>query len=173
MTTYSPPTGDIENHVFVSGRRAGQVAAKDAGVLLLRPPDDEHREGAVVRPEHAVTLLRRDNLSSGGDQVRLVVSRRGGPVTWIRHRRLSNPVDLKHAAEVHKVVRRKLNALCIGTKSAIFAEIRYNVRHKPTAAYPHGLHKCKRLKSYFGHQTLYRIIETKQNRQNTYIYRKR
>ena len=36
-------TGDVENHVLVSGGGAGQVAAIDAGVSFLRPSNDEHR----------------------------------------------------------------------------------------------------------------------------------
>jgi len=42
-------TGDVECEMFLASGRAGQVTAVDAGIALVRAPDDEHRQRAVVR----------------------------------------------------------------------------------------------------------------------------
>ena len=78
-------TGDVEYHVLVSGGRAGQVAAVDAGVALLGPADDEHRQGAVVRPVDPVPAVGDDETLAGRDGPRVdryavhVGGGRGGP----------------------------------------------------------------------------------------------
>ena len=78
-------TGDVEYHVLVSGGRAGQVAAVDAGVALLGPADDEHRQCAVVRPVDPVPAVDDDETLAGRDGPRVdryavhVGGGRGGP----------------------------------------------------------------------------------------------
>jgi len=98
-------TGDVEDHVLVSGGGAGQVTAVDAGVSLLGPSNDEDREGAVVRPVDAVAAVGDHQPLAAGDRSRVdrhavdVRLGRGGPRHAPRRRvraaaAVTVPVDL-------------------------------------------------------------------------------
>ena len=69
----------------MSSGRAGQVTAVDAGVTFLRTADDEHRQGAVVRPVDPVTAVGHDQTLAAGDRSSVhgntvdVGRRRSGP----------------------------------------------------------------------------------------------
>jgi len=55
----------------MSGGGPGQVAPIDPGVAFLCPSNDEHRQGAVVRPIDPVATVGHDQALAAGDRSRV------------------------------------------------------------------------------------------------------
>ena len=85
-------TCHVEDHIFVSGVRSGEVASIDPGILLPGSSQDENGQGAVVGSVNPEAFVVDGDLLSGGDlqSIRIDI----GGVGLARQRLFLEPVYL-------------------------------------------------------------------------------